>query len=242
MIWYDMIWRQVMPSLEMWHGWIMLDLRHFFLIWVVLQHWCAKMRWDALSCSICRGSVSATECQVSLEKAESSRVFQCAQSGCSDGVVMVELNKKGTYIHITYYILLILVVLLWSIASFLLFFARAWRAWQCQPQCHCQGPTLLYLACQSTQVNRSFKMQIKVLLRSSCSILKQLLSSFHQMSHYISTYINHFSAGSVFPIHVQHLGIQAFAGSQVGSHENSTTIQDPVHPDFNNAALDYWRR
>ena len=69
----------------------------------------------------------------------------------------------------------------------LLFFARAWRAWQCQRQCHCQGPTLLNLACQSTQVNGSLKMQIKVLLRSSCSILKQLLSSFHQMSHYIST-------------------------------------------------------
>lgn len=100
---------------------------------------------------------------------------------------MVELKKNNLYTYYSYYILIILVVLLWSIASFLLFFARAWRAWQCQPQCHCQGPTLLNLACQSTQVNRSFKMQIKVLLRSSCGILKQLLSSFHQMSHYIST-------------------------------------------------------
>ena len=31
------------------------------------------------------------------------------------------------------------------------------------------------------------KFQIKILVRSSCSILKQLLSSFRQMSRYIST-------------------------------------------------------
>ena len=114
-------------------------------------------------------------------------VFQCAQSGCSDGVGMLELNKDNLYIyiyilHITYTCCIIMIH-----CVLLLFFARAWRAWQCQRQCHCQGPTLLNLACQSTQVNGSLKMQIKVLLRSSCSILKQLLSSFHQMSHYIST-------------------------------------------------------
>lgn len=79
-----------------------------FLIWVVLQHWCAEsaeMRWVVRFAAA--PFLQPTARSAWRRQNPPGLVFQCAQSGCSDGVVMVELKINNLYTHITYYLYLL---------------------------------------------------------------------------------------------------------------------------------------